>query len=92
MCVTICLDIIIGLVTVTFINCSALCGAIILPFRKRAAFKWILSAFIGLGNEKCFKNKFDRLMFVYSILAVGTLTGSGIFHLIPMVSSLVECT
>ena len=42
-------DILIGLITVTFINCSALCGAIILPFRKKPAFKWILSAFIGLG-------------------------------------------
>ncbi|UJR26498.1 hypothetical protein I4U23_007825 [Adineta vaga] len=57
-------NILIGLITVTIINCSALCGAIILPFRKRSAFKWILTGFIGL--------------------AVGTLTGSGIFHLIPM--------
>ncbi|CAF5221898.1 unnamed protein product, partial [Rotaria magnacalcarata] len=58
------LDVLIGLFTVTFINCSALCGAIILPFRNKPTFKWILSGFIGL--------------------AVGTLTGSGIFHLIPM--------
>ncbi|CAF3347643.1 unnamed protein product, partial [Rotaria sp. Silwood1] len=57
-------NVLIGLITVTFINCSALCGAIILPFRNKPIFKWILSAFIGL--------------------AVGTLTGSGIFHLIPM--------
>ncbi|CAF0813565.1 unnamed protein product [Rotaria sordida] len=57
-------NVLIGLITVTFINCSALCGAIILPFRNKSIFKWILSAFIGL--------------------AVGTLTGSGIFHLIPM--------
>jgi len=46
------LDILIGLITVTFINCSALCGAIILPFRKKQAFKWILSGFIGLGRIK----------------------------------------
>ncbi|CAF2480293.1 unnamed protein product [Rotaria sp. Silwood2] len=57
-------DVLFGLITVTFINCSALCGAIILPFRHKPIFKWILSSFIGL--------------------AVGTLTGSGIFHLIPM--------
>ncbi|CAF0895566.1 unnamed protein product [Adineta steineri] len=57
-------NILIGFLTVTFINCSALGGAIILPFRNKPAFKWILSVFIGL--------------------AVGTLTGSGIFHLIPM--------
>ncbi|CAF1011390.1 unnamed protein product [Adineta ricciae] len=57
-------NILIGLMIVTFINCSALCGAVILPFRNRAAFKWILTGFIGL--------------------AVGTLTGSGMFHLIPM--------
>ncbi|CAM2726371.1 unnamed protein product [Rotaria socialis] len=57
-------NILIGFIAVTFINCSALTGAIILPFRKKPAFKWILSTFIGL--------------------AVGTLTGSGIFHLIPM--------
>jgi hypothetical protein len=44
------LDILIGLITVTFINFSALCGAIILPFRKKAAFKWVLSGFIGLGR------------------------------------------
>jgi hypothetical protein len=58
------LDIIIGLITVTFINCSALCGAVILPFRKKAAFKWILSAFIGLGTEKIF------ILFVEYILIV----------------------
>ncbi|CAF4284336.1 unnamed protein product, partial [Adineta steineri] len=63
-------NILIGFLTVTFINCSALGGAIILPFRNKPAFKWILSVFIGL--------------------AVGTLTGSGIFHLIPMVSSLTN--
>ncbi|CAF3672080.1 unnamed protein product [Adineta steineri] len=57
-------NMLIGILTVTLINCSALCGAIILPFRKKPAFKWILTGFIGL--------------------AVGTLTGSGIFHLIPM--------
>ncbi|CAM4857232.1 unnamed protein product [Rotaria socialis] len=57
-------NVLIGLLTVTFINCSALCGAIILPFRNKPTFKWVLSGFIGL--------------------AVGTLTGSGIFHLIPM--------
>ncbi|CAF1168726.1 unnamed protein product [Rotaria sp. Silwood1] len=57
-------NILIGLIAVTFINCSALTGAFILPFRKKSAFKWILSTFIGI--------------------AVGTLTGSGIFHLIPM--------
>ncbi|CAF4063371.1 unnamed protein product, partial [Rotaria sp. Silwood2] len=57
-------NVLFGLITVTFINCSALCGAIILPFRHKPIFKWILSSFIGL--------------------AVGTLTGSGIFHLIPM--------
>jgi hypothetical protein len=48
------LDILIGLITVTFINCSALCGAIILPFRKKRAFKWILSGFIGLGRIRFF--------------------------------------
>ncbi|CAF1216935.1 unnamed protein product [Adineta steineri] len=58
-------NMLIGILTVTLINCSALCGAIILPFRKKPAFKWILTGFIGL--------------------AVGTLTGSGIFHLIPMI-------
>ncbi|CAF0836543.1 unnamed protein product [Adineta ricciae] len=57
-------NILIGFLAVTFINCSALGGAVIFPFRNKPAFKWILSAFIGL--------------------AVGTLTGSGIFHLIPM--------
>ncbi|CAF1279261.1 unnamed protein product, partial [Didymodactylos carnosus] len=57
-------NIVIGTFIVTIINLSALCGAIILPWRKKRSFKWILSAFIGL--------------------AVGTLTGSGIFHLIPM--------
>ncbi len=50
------LDILIGLITVTFINCSALCGAVILPFRKRAAFKWILTGFIGLGKERLFSS------------------------------------
>jgi hypothetical protein len=48
------LDILIGLITVTFINCSALCGAIILPFRKKSAFKWILTGFIGLGRMRVF--------------------------------------
>jgi hypothetical protein len=42
-------DILVGFIAVTFINCSALGGAVILPFRKKSAFKWILSAFIGLG-------------------------------------------
>jgi hypothetical protein len=50
------LDILIGLITVTFINCSALCGAIILPFRKKSAFKWILTGFIGLGREDSFSS------------------------------------
>ena len=40
----------IGFLAVSFINCSALGGAIILPFRKKPAFKWILTAFIGLGK------------------------------------------
>ncbi|CAF1414495.1 unnamed protein product [Adineta ricciae] len=53
-----------GLISVTLINLTALFGAIILPFRKKPIFKWILSSFIGL--------------------AVGTLLGTGIFHLIPM--------
>jgi len=48
------LDILIGLITVTFINCSALCGAVILPFRKKSAFKWILTGFIGLGRMRVF--------------------------------------
>ena len=53
MCVSInSLDILIGLLIVTFINCSALCGAVILPFRNRAAFKWILTGFIGLGRKE----------------------------------------
>ncbi len=43
------LDILVGFIAVSFINCSALGGAIILPFRRKPAFKWILSAFIGLG-------------------------------------------
>jgi hypothetical protein len=43
-------DILVGVLTVTFVNCSALGGAVILPFRKKPAFKWILSAFIGLGK------------------------------------------
>jgi hypothetical protein len=43
------LDILVGFIAVSFINCSALGGAVILPFRKKPAFKWILSAFIGLG-------------------------------------------
>jgi len=42
------------MIMVTFINCSALCGAIILPFRKKSAFKWILSGFIGLGRIEIF--------------------------------------
>ncbi len=44
------LDIVIGLIAVSFINCSALGGAVILPFRKKRAYSWILSAFIGLGK------------------------------------------
>ena len=44
------LDMLIGFLAVSFINCSALGGAIILPFRKKPAFKWILTAFIGLGK------------------------------------------
>jgi hypothetical protein len=44
------LDTLVGFIAVTFINCSAFGGAVILPFRKKSAFKWILSAFIGLGR------------------------------------------
>ncbi len=44
------LDILIGLIAVSVINCSALGGVVILPFRKKRVFKWILSAFIGLGK------------------------------------------
>jgi hypothetical protein len=43
------LDILVGFLAVSFINCSALGGAVILPFRKKPAFKWILTTFIGLG-------------------------------------------
>ena len=48
------LDILVGFIAVTFINCSALGGAVILPFRKKSTFKWILSAFIGLGRIRGF--------------------------------------
>jgi hypothetical protein len=44
------LDILIGLISITIINLTALFGAIILPFRNKSAFKWILSTFIGLGK------------------------------------------
>jgi hypothetical protein len=44
------LDILVGFLAVSFINCSAFGGAIILPFRKKSAFKWILTVFIGLGK------------------------------------------
>jgi hypothetical protein len=39
----------IGLISVTIINLTALFGAIILPFRNKSTFKWILSIFIGFG-------------------------------------------
>jgi hypothetical protein len=48
------LDILVGFLVVSFINCSALGGAVILPFRKKPAFKWILSAFIGLGMRNIY--------------------------------------
>ena len=54
-------DILIGLITVTFINCSALCGAVILPFRKRPAFKWILTGFIGLGRERSINSPLNSI-------------------------------
>ncbi|CAF1260515.1 unnamed protein product [Adineta steineri] len=63
-------NILFGLVSITVVNLTALFGAIILPFRKKPAFKWILSTFIGL--------------------AVGTLLGTGIFHLIPMAFSVED--
>lgn len=43
------LDMLVGLISVTIINLTALFGAIILPFRNKSAFKWILCTFIGLG-------------------------------------------
>ena len=45
---------IVGLISVTIINLTALFGAIILPFRNKSAFKWILSTFIGLGYLNIF--------------------------------------
>ncbi|CAM4914583.1 unnamed protein product [Rotaria socialis] len=61
-------NVLVGLISVTTINMAALFSAIILPFRKRPTFKWLLTTFIGL--------------------AVGTLLGTGIFHLIPMAFSI----
>ncbi|CAM4874728.1 unnamed protein product [Rotaria socialis] len=61
-------NVLVGLISVTIINMAALFSAIILPFRKRPTFKWLLTTFIGL--------------------AVGTLLGTGIFHLIPMAFSI----
>ncbi|CAF4728693.1 unnamed protein product [Rotaria sp. Silwood1] len=63
-------NILVGLISVSIINLAALFSAIILPFRKRPAFKWLLTTFIGL--------------------AVGTLLGTGIFHLIPMAFSIED--
>ncbi|CAF0804384.1 unnamed protein product [Rotaria sordida] len=63
-------NILVGLISVSIINLSALFSAIILPFRNKPAFKWILTTFIGL--------------------AVGTLLGTGIFHLIPMAFSIED--
>jgi hypothetical protein len=71
----------IGLISVTIINFTALFGAIILPFRNKSQFKWILSTFIGLGNLFIFLQNF----YYFLIIAVGTLIGTGLFHLIPMV-------
>ncbi|CAF2954609.1 unnamed protein product [Rotaria sp. Silwood2] len=62
--------ILVGLISVSIINLAALFSAIILPFRKKSAFKWLLTTFIGL--------------------AVGTLLGTGIFHLIPMAFSIED--
>ena len=56
------LDILIGFLAVTLINCSAFGGAVIYPFRKKPAFKWILSTFIGLGTVESNKMvRSDRL-------------------------------
>lgn len=48
------LDLIIGLISITIINLTALFGIIILPFRNKSTFKWILSTFIGLGRKDFF--------------------------------------
>ena len=43
-------DFLFGLISVVIINLTSLFGAIILPFRKKSTFKWILTIFIGLGS------------------------------------------
>ena len=77
-----------GLISVTFINLTALFGAIILPFRNKPTFKWILSTFIGLGKK--YYLKIELKLFKNLIIGVGTLLGTGIFHLIPMVKLLLH--
>jgi hypothetical protein len=77
-------DFFVGLISIVVINLTSLFGAIILPFRNKPAFKWLLTTFIGLGQSEIEENGL-RLSF---ILAVGTLLGTGIFHLIPMVNSI----
>lgn len=44
-------DVLVGLFAVFIINMASLFSAIILPLRKRHAFKWLLTTFIGLGKQ-----------------------------------------